>query len=105
MSSKKAAAISGGVGGAAAGGTLVGTTAMLTGSAANLGGYATAQIVGSSLLGVGGPGVSAGIAAVGGPLVAGTLATGGVALLAAGVGVQTLQTVELKKAFPALRKA
>jgi len=85
MSEKKAAVIGGGVGGVATGGTLVGTTAALSGPAANLGGYATAQILGSSL-GLGGPSLSTAIAALGGPAVVGTVATGGLALVAAGVG-------------------
>jgi hypothetical protein len=61
---------------------LTGITATLSGPAANLGGYATAQIVASALglgaLGIGGPALSVVIAAVGGPVVAGGLAVAAV---------------------------
>ena len=73
---------SGAVGSAATAGTYLWTTAMLSGPVANLGGYATAQI----LLG-GGPALSATIAMVG-PVAAGVVAaTGvGVAIVSLGYG-------------------
>ena len=57
--------------------SLVGATAALSGPAANLGGYAVAQMVAGSV-GLGGPALSVGIAAVGGPFVAGAAAVAGV---------------------------
>ena len=78
MNSKKIGAVGGTVGAAGTGGTLVGITAGLSGPAANLGGYATAQIVASAVgggsMGVGGPALAAAVAAVGGPVIAGTIA-------------------------------
>ncbi len=71
----------GAAGSAATAGTCIGVTASLTGPAAHLGGYATAQI----LLG-GGPALSTGIAAIGGPVVAGALASTGVGLAVIGLG-------------------
>ena len=62
---------------AATGLGLMGYTAGLTGTAANLGGYVTAQVVAGSV-GAGGPWLSAAIAATGGPVVAGALAAAGV---------------------------
>ena len=76
--SKRKARIAGLAAGAGTGAGLVGATAALTGPAANLGGYAVAQVVAGSV-GLGGPALSMGIAAVGGPVVAG-------AAVAAGVG-------------------
>ena len=65
----------------ATGGSLVGYTAALSGPAANLGGYATAQVVASTLpLVSGGPTLAVGIATLGGPVTAGVL-------LCVGVGV------------------
>ena len=82
--------IAGAAGGGTAAGTTAGTltciTASISGPAANLGGYATAQVVASAIGVSGGPALSAGIAAVGGPLVAGTIATAGVGVVAAGLG-------------------
>jgi hypothetical protein len=57
---------------------LAAKTAALTGPAANLGGYAVAQSLGSAV-GIAGPALSTGIAAVGGPIVVGVA-------LAVGVG-------------------
>jgi len=78
------------IGSAAAGGTatvttLGGITASLSAPLANLGGYATAQIIAGTIGVGGGPALATGIAAIGGPLVATGLATGGVALVL-GVG-------------------
>lgn len=63
---------------------LMGATATLSGPVANLGGYATAQIIAGSF-GMGGPALSAGIAAVGGPVVVGAAVATGV-----GVGVYSV---------------
>jgi hypothetical protein len=68
--SKHNAKIAGLVAGGGTGASLVGATAALSGPAANLGGYAVAQVVAGSV-GLGGPALSVGIAAVGGPVVAG----------------------------------
>jgi hypothetical protein len=76
--SKHKAHIVGLAAGAGTGAGLAGATAALTGPAANLGGYAVAQVVAGSV-GLGGPALSTAIAAVGGPVVAG-------AAVAAGVG-------------------
>ena len=76
--SKHKAHIAGLAAGAGTGAGLAGATAALTGPAANLGGYAVAQVVAGSV-GLGGPALSTAIAAVGGPVVAG-------AAVAAGVG-------------------
>jgi len=63
----------------ATGGSLIGYTVALTGPAANLGGYATAQVVASSLpLVSGGPALSLAVAALGGPATAGVLLCVGV---------------------------
>ena len=77
--SKRKANIAGATSSAATGAALYGSTALLSGPAANLGGYAVAQIAASSV-GAGGPALSVAIAAVGGPVVVG-------AAIAAGVGV------------------
>jgi hypothetical protein len=82
-----AGAIGGGSASAVTAGTLAGITASLSGSVANLGGYATAQIVAASVGIGGGPALSVGIAAVGGPLVAGAIVTAGVGVAAAGLTV------------------
>lgn len=66
--------------------TMTGITAGLSAPLANLGGYATAQVIASSIGVGGGPALSAGIAAVGGPIVAGALASTGVGILVAGAG-------------------
>jgi hypothetical protein len=84
--SKHKAGITGLVAGAGTGAGLVGATAALSGPAANLGGYAVAQMVAGSV-GLGGPALSMGIAAVGGPFVAG-------AVLAAGVGYGTYRVAK-----------
>ena len=76
--SKHNAHIAGLAAGAGTGAGFAGATAALTGPAANLGGYAVAQVVAGSV-GLGGPALSTAIAAVGGPVVAG-------AVVAAGVG-------------------
>jgi hypothetical protein len=76
--SKHKAHIAGLAAGAGTGAGLAGATAALTGPAANLGGYAVAQVMAGSV-GLGGPALSTAIAAVGGPVVAG-------AAVAAGVG-------------------
>lgn len=76
--SKHKAHIAGMAAGAGTGAGLAGATAALTGPAANLGGYAVAQVMAGSV-GLGGPALSTAIAAVGGPVVAG-------AAVAAGVG-------------------
>ena len=75
---KHKAHIAGLAAGAGTGAGLAGATAALTGPAANLGGYAVAQVMAGSV-GLGGPALSTAIAAVGGPVVAG-------AAVAAGVG-------------------
>lgn len=61
----------------ATGSSMVAATAALTGPVANLGGYAVAQMAAGSI-GLGGPALSAGIAAVGGPVVVGVALTAGV---------------------------
>lgn len=76
--SKHKAHIAGLAAGAGTGAGLAGATAALSGPAANLGGYAVAQVMAGSV-GLGGPALSTAIAAVGGPVVAG-------AAVAAGVG-------------------
>lgn len=76
--SKHKAHIAGLAAGAGTGAGLAGATAALSGPAANLGGYAVAQMMAGSV-GLGGPALSTAIAAVGGPVVAG-------AAVAAGVG-------------------
>lgn len=76
--SKHRAHIAGLATGAGTGAGLAGATAALTGPAANLGGYAVAQVMAGSV-GLGGPALSTAIAAVGGPVVAG-------AAVAAGIG-------------------
>jgi len=76
--SKHRAHIAGLAAGAGTGAGLAGATAALTGPAANLGGYAVAQVMAGSV-GLGGPALSTAIAAIGGPVVAG-------AAVAAGVG-------------------
>jgi hypothetical protein len=76
--SKHTAHIAGLAAGAGTGAGLAGATAALSGPAANLGGYAVAQVMAGSV-GLGGPALSTAIAAVGGPLVAS-------AAVAAGVG-------------------
>lgn len=85
--SKKAAAAGVGAAGVTGGG-LVAVTAGLSGPAANLGGYATAQIVasasGASALGIGGPALTTAIAAMGGPITAGIVFSGGVGFLTYG---------------------
>ncbi len=86
-----AAGSTGAVGSAA---TMTGITAGLSGPVANLGGYATAQIVASSIGVGGGPALSVGIAAIGGPIVAGALAATGVGLLAAGAGYGIFKLVQ-----------
>jgi len=73
---------------AATWGTLFGITAGLCHPAANLGGYATAQMVASSLVGVGGPVVATTVATLGGPIVAG-------ALLVVGTGALIFSAVKL----------
>lgn len=75
--SKHKAKIAGVAAGVGTGAGLVGATAALTGPAANLGGYAVAQIVAGSV-GLGGPVLSTAIAAVGGPVMAGAAIAGGV---------------------------
>lgn len=82
-------AVVAGVGAASVtGGGLVAVTAGLSGPAANLGGYATAQILasasGASTLGIGGPALATAIAALGGPITAGIALAGGVGLLTFG---------------------
>ena len=64
-----------------AGGGLTVTTATLSAPTANLGGYATAQIVAGKVGMGGGPALSVAIKAVGGPLVAGTIASVGVGVV------------------------
>ena len=78
--------------GVATAGTLAGITASLSVPAANLGLYATAQIVAGTIGVGGGPALATGIAAIGGPLVAASLATGGIALVvgAGGYGAYKL---------------
>lgn len=61
-------------------GIMVGTTAALSPPLANLGGYATAQILAPSFMA--GPAMSSAIATVGGPLIAGALAATGIGLIA-----------------------
>jgi hypothetical protein len=73
------------IGAAGTAGTLGGITAGLTAPLANLGGYATAQVVAGAVGAGGGPALSAGIAAIGGPMVAAGFATAGVGIVAAGV--------------------
>ena len=80
------AEIAGWVAGGGTGASLVGATAALSGPAANLGGYAVAQTIAGSV-GLGGPALSAGIAASGGPVVAG-------AALATGVGYVTYRVAK-----------
>jgi hypothetical protein len=79
---RRAAAVGGVVGATGTGSTLVGITAGLSGPAANLGGYATAQIVASGVgagsIGIGGPALATAVAFVGGPIVAGAILTVGV---------------------------
>ena len=75
--SKHKAKIAGLVAGGGTGASLVGATAALSGPAANLGGYAVAQMVAGSV-GLGGPALSVGIAAMGGPVVAGAAVAAGV---------------------------
>jgi hypothetical protein len=78
---------------AGTGGTLVGITAGLSGPAANLGGYATAQIVAGSVAPIlAGPGLTTSIAVLGGPLVAGGLVIAGVGALGYGIcrGISSL---------------
>ena len=70
-------------GSAATAGTCRGTTAALSGPAANLGGYATAQILLGSW--AGGPALSTTIAMVG-PVAAGAIAATGVGLAIVGLG-------------------
>lgn len=69
--------IAGAAASAGVGGSMIGATAALTGPTANLGGYAVAQMAAGSV-GLGGPALSAGIAAVGGPFVVGAALTAGV---------------------------
>jgi hypothetical protein len=69
------AVMAGVVAGGATATSLVAATASLSGPAANLGGYAVAQMIAGSV-GLGGPALSAGIAAIGGPVVAGAILSG-----------------------------
>jgi hypothetical protein len=85
--SKHTAHIAGLAAGAGTGAGLAGATAALTGPAANLGGYAVAQVLAGSV-GLGGPALSTAIAAVGGPIVAG-------AAVAAVVGYATYRVANL----------
>jgi hypothetical protein len=73
MKNSTKAANAAGVGAAGAtGGTLVAITSGLAGPAANLGGYATAQIVASTLApSLAGPALATGISIIGGPVIAG----------------------------------
>lgn len=93
---RRATAVGATVAGAGTGGTLIGITAGLSGPVANLGGYATAQIVASAIgggsLGVGGPALAVGVALVGGPVVAGAIVTVAAAGLVGGavLGVRRL---------------
>lgn len=87
--SKKVQDATAGIG--VAGATTAGLTTITTGlsaPAANLGGYATAQIVasasGASTLGIGGPALTTAIAAMGGPIIAGLALAGGLGLLTYG---------------------
>ena len=84
--SKHKAHIAGLAAGAGTGAGLAGATAALSGPAANLGGYAVAQVMAGSV-GLGGPALSTAIAAFGGPVVAG-------AAVAAGVGYGTYRVAK-----------
>lgn len=88
MSTNKQAAVVGAGAAGATGATLTAITAGLSGPAANLGGYATAQIVasatGASSIGLCGPALATIISTVGGPAVFGIAVAGGVGLLAVG---------------------
>ncbi len=75
--SKHKAHIAGLAAGAGTGAGLAGATAALSGPAANLGGYAVAQVMAGSV-GLGGPALSTAIAALGGPVVAGSAVAAGV---------------------------
>lgn len=75
--SKHKAHMAGLAAGAGTGAGLAIATAALTGPAANLGGYAVAQVIAGSV-GLGGPALSTAIAAVGGPVVAAVAVTAGV---------------------------
>ena len=84
---KHKAHIAGLAAGAGTGAGLLGATATLTGPAANLGGYAVAQMMAGSV-GLGGPALSTAIAAVGGPVVVG-------AAVAVGVGYGVYRVTKL----------
>jgi len=86
---KAAVRIGGFTGATMTGGTLTYLTSSLTPPLANLGGYATAQIVAGGMgtctgISIGGPALSSAISAIGGPIVAGTILSGGGALVTAG---------------------
>lgn len=85
----RAAVIGGNIGAIGTAGTFIAMTARLSGPAANLGGYATAQKIASGLANIGlnvpqGPALTKMISSVGGPKVAGAAAAVGVGLLIAG---------------------
>lgn len=85
----RAAVIGGNIGAIGTAGTLIAMTASLSGPAANLGGYATAQKIASGLASIGlkvpqGPALTKMISSVGGPKVAGAAAAVGIGLLVAG---------------------
>ena len=77
---------------------LIGITAGLSAPLANLGGYATAQIIAGTIGVGGGPALATGIAAIGGPMVAASLATGGIALVVGvcGYGIYKLFKFQAK---------
>ena len=86
----KGAAIGGAVGAGITAATLVGITANLSAPLANLGGYATAQIVGKGLTKIGlslgsAPQIAHLVKSVGGPKVAGTIVVVGVGVAVAGL--------------------
>lgn len=87
--STKAASALAATGSAGTGGLLIGITTGLSGPSANLGGYITAQMVASSVAGMGGPTVATAVAVVGGPVVAGALVIFGTGALIFG-GVKLL---------------
>lgn len=86
----KGAGIGAAVGAGATAATLVGITASLSGPVANLGGYATAQIINKGLTQIGlslgsAPQVAQLVKSVGGPKVAGTIVVVGVGVAVAGL--------------------
>lgn len=81
----KAALAAGATTSAATTGTFIAVTASLSGPAANLGGYATAQIVvGSTVSSLAGPALATVISTVGGPVVAGGIVVVGAGALVFG---------------------